>query len=103
MGRILITGCSTGFGRAAAVELTERGHDVVATARRAESIEDLEVAARLVLDVDVDASVSHAVDAAGELEREWANARVALGALTAPGPEPVAFEAAMRGTLGLTW
>jgi NAD(P)-dependent dehydrogenase (short-subunit alcohol dehydrogenase family) len=68
MGRILITGCSTGFGRAAAVELTKRGHDVVATARRAESIEDLDVAARLVLDVDDDASVAAAVGAAGEID-----------------------------------
>ena len=34
MSRVLITGCSTGFGRAAAVELTKRGHDVIATARR---------------------------------------------------------------------
>jgi NAD(P)-dependent dehydrogenase (short-subunit alcohol dehydrogenase family) len=68
MARILITGCSTGFGRAAAVELTKRGHDVVATARRAESIDDLDVAARLVLDVDDDASVSRAVDAAGDLD-----------------------------------
>ena len=33
MARVLITGCSTGFGRASAVELTKRGHDVVATAR----------------------------------------------------------------------
>jgi NAD(P)-dependent dehydrogenase (short-subunit alcohol dehydrogenase family) len=30
--KVLITGCSTGFGRAAAVELTKRGHDVIATA-----------------------------------------------------------------------
>jgi NADP-dependent 3-hydroxy acid dehydrogenase YdfG len=34
MARVLITGCSTGFGRAAAVELTKRGHEVLATARR---------------------------------------------------------------------
>src|SRR5437016_4904048 len=32
--RALITGCSTGIGRAAAVELTKRGFEVVATARR---------------------------------------------------------------------
>jgi NAD(P)-dependent dehydrogenase (short-subunit alcohol dehydrogenase family) len=68
MGRILITGCSTGFGRAAAVELTKRGHEVVATARRVEAIDDLDVAARLVLDVDDDASVGCAVDAAGAVD-----------------------------------
>jgi NADP-dependent 3-hydroxy acid dehydrogenase YdfG len=59
--RVLITGCSTGFGRASAVELTKRGHDVVATARRPESLEDLDVAARLRLDVDDQASVAAAV------------------------------------------
>ncbi len=68
MGRVLITGCSTGFGRATAVELTKRGHDVVATARKPETLEDLDVADRLRLDVDDDASVSEAVEAAGTLD-----------------------------------
>jgi NAD(P)-dependent dehydrogenase (short-subunit alcohol dehydrogenase family) len=68
MGRILVTGCSTGIGRATVVELSKRGHDVVATARRAASIEDLDVADRLVLDVDDDESVARAVSAAGELD-----------------------------------
>ena len=68
MSRILITGCSTGFGRATAIELTKRGHDVVATARRSASIEDLDVASRLELDVDDDVSVAAAVRAAGDLD-----------------------------------
>jgi NAD(P)-dependent dehydrogenase (short-subunit alcohol dehydrogenase family) len=68
MARVLITGCSTGIGRAAAVELTKRGHDVVATARRPETIEDLDVAQTLRLDVDDDASVAAAVRAAGTLD-----------------------------------
>ena len=55
--RALITGCSTGIGRATAVELTKRGFDVIATARRIESLEDLDVAEKLQLDVDDDASV----------------------------------------------
>jgi NAD(P)-dependent dehydrogenase (short-subunit alcohol dehydrogenase family) len=66
--RVLITGCSTGFGRAAAVELTKRGHDVVATARRPEVLDDLDVAQRLRLDVDDDASVAEAVGAAGAVD-----------------------------------
>ena len=68
MGRVLITGCSTGFGRAAAVELTKRGHEVVATARKPETLDDLDVAARIRLDVDDDASVGAAVAEAGELD-----------------------------------
>jgi NAD(P)-dependent dehydrogenase (short-subunit alcohol dehydrogenase family) len=66
--RVLITGCSTGFGRSAAVELTARGHDVVATARRPEVLDDLDVAQRLRLDVDDDASVAEAVAAAGPID-----------------------------------
>ena len=68
MSRVLITGCSTGFGRAAAVELTKRGHDVLATARRPEVLEDLDVADRLALDVTDDASVRAAMDAAGTVD-----------------------------------
>jgi NAD(P)-dependent dehydrogenase (short-subunit alcohol dehydrogenase family) len=68
MARILITGCSTGFGRATAVELTKRGHEVLATARRPEAIEDLDVAEKLRLDVDDDASVANAVKAAGRID-----------------------------------
>ena len=68
MTRVLITGCSTGIGRAAAVELTERGHDVVATARRPEALEDLDVALRLPLDVDDPASIEAALREAGQLD-----------------------------------
>jgi len=68
MARVLITGCSTGFGRASAIELTKRGHDVVATARRSATLDDLDVAARLPLDVDDDASVAAAVAGAGSID-----------------------------------
>jgi NAD(P)-dependent dehydrogenase (short-subunit alcohol dehydrogenase family) len=68
MSRVLITGCSTGFGRGAAIELTKRGHDVVATARRPETLDDLDVAARLALDVDAPESVAAAVAAAGPID-----------------------------------
>jgi NAD(P)-dependent dehydrogenase (short-subunit alcohol dehydrogenase family) len=72
--RVLITGCSTGFGRASAVELTKRGHDVVATARRPETLDDLDVSNRIRLDVDDDASVAQAVAAAGTLDAVVNNA-----------------------------
>ena len=39
---ILITGCSSGIGRATALEAAGRGHQVFATARDRTSISDLE-------------------------------------------------------------
>jgi NAD(P)-dependent dehydrogenase (short-subunit alcohol dehydrogenase family) len=68
MARVLITGCSTGFGRATAVELTKRGHEVLATARRPETLDDLDVTEKLRLDVDDDASVTEAVSNAGRVD-----------------------------------
>src|SRR5581483_1362546 len=68
MPRVLITGCSTGIGRAAAIELTKRGHEVIATARRPEVLDDLDVTARVRLDVDDDASVAAAMREAGQVD-----------------------------------
>src|SRR5205807_7790551 len=68
MARVLITGCSTGIGRATAVELKKRGHEVLATARRPEVLDDLDVADRLALDVDDDASVAACVGGAGDID-----------------------------------
>jgi NAD(P)-dependent dehydrogenase (short-subunit alcohol dehydrogenase family) len=68
MTRVLITGCSTGIGRAAAVELHKRGFEVIATARRPETLDDLDVAEKLRLDVDDQASVDEAVAAAGTID-----------------------------------
>lgn len=60
---ILITGCSTGIGRAAALDLHKRGHTVIATARRLDSIADLAEAGLGVraLDVTDEESMSAAV------------------------------------------
>jgi len=66
--RVLITGCSTGFGREAAIELARRGHEVVATARRPETLADLDVALKLALDVDCEGSVGAAVAQAGDVD-----------------------------------
>ncbi|HTZ07804.1 MAG TPA: SDR family NAD(P)-dependent oxidoreductase [Acidimicrobiales bacterium] len=79
MARVLITGCSSGFGRAAAVELAKRGHEVVATARRPETLLDLDVEARLALDVTDQASVDAAVEAAGPLDALVNNAGITVG------------------------
>jgi NAD(P)-dependent dehydrogenase (short-subunit alcohol dehydrogenase family) len=58
----LITGCSSGFGRALAEAALERGDRVVATARRADSIADL--AGENVLVVPLDVTRQDQVDAA---------------------------------------
>ena len=60
---VLITGCSTGIGRATAEHLAAGGWKVYATARRPESIADLEgkVYATLPLDVTDGASMQAAV------------------------------------------
>jgi NAD(P)-dependent dehydrogenase (short-subunit alcohol dehydrogenase family) len=68
MPRALVTGCSTGIGRATAVELTKRGFEVIATARKPATLDDLDVTATLALDVDSDASVAAAVAAAGSID-----------------------------------
>jgi len=61
---VLITGCSTGIGRATAERLAKKGWNVYATARRLESIEDLmqKGCKTLALDVTDEASMRAAVD-----------------------------------------
>jgi NAD(P)-dependent dehydrogenase (short-subunit alcohol dehydrogenase family) len=67
---VLITGCSTGIGRATAERLAAKGHTVYATARRPESIADLESKGvkTLALDVTDEASMQAAVKAVEDAE-----------------------------------
>lgn len=60
---VLITGCSTGIGRATAIELAKSGYTVYATARRVESIAELadQGCQTLALDVCDEASMRAAV------------------------------------------
>jgi NAD(P)-dependent dehydrogenase (short-subunit alcohol dehydrogenase family) len=61
---ILITGCSTGIGRAAAQRLARAGHVVYATARELSTLADLRAdgARTLALDVTVEESMRAAVE-----------------------------------------
>lgn len=74
MSRVLITGASTGIGRATAIALAQRGHAVIATARRPETLADLPVAGRLRLDVTDDDSVRSAIAEAAQLDAIVSNA-----------------------------
>jgi len=79
--RVLITGAGRAIGRATAEVLTERGHQVVATARDATLLNDLKVEQALPLDVTDPASIREALSAAGELHAVVNNA-----GLTGRGP-----------------
>ena len=76
MSSVLITGANRGIGRAIATEFAHRGHRVVATARDPRSLADLDADQRLALDVTHDASVSTAIEAAGDIDIVIANAGV---------------------------
>ena len=58
MKTILITGCSSGIGRQLALELQNRGHAVWATARRPESLQDLQAHGIVTAALDVDDAAS---------------------------------------------
>ena len=66
-GSVLITGCSSGIGQAAALALHEAGRTVVATARNPDTLSGLadRGLATLALDVTDEDSMRAAIDAAG--------------------------------------
>ena len=67
---VLITGCSSGIGHAAAIQLADAGWKVYATARRPETLPDLRDRGcqTLALDVTDEASMQAAVEAVIEAE-----------------------------------
>lgn len=91
---VLITGCSTGIGRATAERLRAAGHPVIATARRIETLAELEAAGctTLALDVTDESSMRAAVEAAGPLYALVNNAGYSQGGAI----EEVPLDAARR-------
>jgi NAD(P)-dependent dehydrogenase (short-subunit alcohol dehydrogenase family) len=79
--RVLITGAARAIGRATAEVLTDRGHQVVATARDVSLLNDLKVEQILTLDVTDKESINAALSEAGELHAIVNNA-----GLTGLGP-----------------
>jgi NADP-dependent 3-hydroxy acid dehydrogenase YdfG len=76
--RVLITGCSRGIGRATAKLLSRSGHEVIATARHLDDLEDLDCSLRLAMDVAEPASVTAAVLAAGRVDAVVNNAGIGI-------------------------
>lgn len=76
--RVLITGCSSGIGRDAAIHLAERGHEVIATARQPAQLDDVPAALKLPLDVADSASIAKAIAAAGRVDAVVNNAGFSL-------------------------
>ncbi len=67
---VLITGCSSGIGAALAHEFHRRGHHVIATARRLESLKTLSDQGMRTLQLDVNNAPSLAEAVASVLARE---------------------------------
>jgi NAD(P)-dependent dehydrogenase (short-subunit alcohol dehydrogenase family) len=97
VGPVLITGCSTGIGRATAAHLAGLGHTVYATARRADALSELARGGyrTLALDVTDDDSMREAV-AAVEGEHGRVGALVNNAGYSQSGPVEEISGASLR-------
>ena len=84
---ILITGCSSGIGYCTATELKKRGHNVIATARKADDVTRLtqEGFTALQLDLADSQSIQQAVNRVIELTDGHCDALFNNGAFGQPG------------------
>ena len=84
---ILITGCSSGIGYSAALELKKRGHNVIATARKSEDVFRLiqEGFTAIQLDLADSQSIKNAVNHLIELTGGQCDALFNNGAFGQPG------------------
>ncbi|EIC19692.1 SDR family NAD(P)-dependent oxidoreductase [Thiorhodovibrio frisius] len=85
--RVLITGCSSGIGRACALGLLERGYQVVASARRAADVAALKQAGLPAVRIDLadSDSIASGLDAALQLTNGRLDALFNNGAFGLPG------------------
>lgn len=107
MQRILITGCSSGFGLETAKLFLDRGWEVVATMRtpRAEQLPASEHLRVLALDIEQPDSIARAIAAAGPIDVLVNNAGFGAPApveLTAPETIHALFQTNTIGTLAMT-
>jgi NAD(P)-dependent dehydrogenase (short-subunit alcohol dehydrogenase family) len=78
MSRVLVTGCSSGIGRATAALLQRAGHSVAATGRRRADLDGLAVDDQVELDVTSGESVASCAGLLDEIEILINNAGVTL-------------------------
>ena len=103
--RVLVTGCSTGIGRATVRRLQADGHHVVATARDPADLDGLDGVDRLTLDVTDQASVDAVAARMERLDGLVNNAGVAVRGALADVPVEDArrvFDVNVFGTLRTT-
>jgi NAD(P)-dependent dehydrogenase (short-subunit alcohol dehydrogenase family) len=107
---ILVTGCSSGIGRATAIEAARRGHQVFASARRREDVADLTAKGIETVSLDVtdpasiDKAVAATLAAAGPIDALVNNAGYGqYGAIEDVSPEEwrAQFEVNVFGALAV--
>jgi short-subunit dehydrogenase len=105
VSRVLVTGCSSGIGRAVALEMARQGHEVIATARSGRSIADLAVAERYEMDITDNAQVLDVAARVGPVDVLINNAGTGLhGPLEVVPMEAIeeVYQTNVLGTLRIT-
>ncbi|PIA94430.1 NADPH-dependent 1-acyldihydroxyacetone phosphate reductase [Cercospora beticola] len=73
---VLITGCSSGIGRALALEFAQRGFNVIATVRNAESIEELPTRHKNITPLFVNVQKPKSITALKDEVKKLTNGRI---------------------------